>query len=576
MPSPSPIPTTDPRLPSSHRTLLNQSMTMTKPRSMTTTLFNYQKKSVWKMLQREIHPQNVLAPDFLECQSAEDGREPYWLEMTSGRVFKEPVFWTDGTGGIICEDMGTGKTCICISLILHTRHQISTPPIDCPIYVTLSTPHLDGANPPNTIDEAPSLKALAAIATLTSRTPYRHLKRAGLPPHLYKLLRHSPAWYWKYPSTGGVVRRRGRSLSGGQGVRVFVSSATLVVVPDTLVNQWRSELNKHTDGSVKLLVITDTNASIPPALELISYDIVLISYPRFGLEQRRGGLDIFSPSQGCECVGECVCGGGTYRSPLLEVRWLRLIVDEGHAMARKVESSSVVMLASLLECDRRWVCTGTPMPNILQREVVEEEAKDVERFGMLLTEFLKVEPFASLPSRLNFGRGFIFARLPSDEYRMVIAKPFLEHGFRGYEKLKTLMERVMVRNRMEDIERDIQLPPLHTTITPLPFTTPQRHLHNALLSQIATNAVLSQRTDQDYFFHPSNRKFLRHVVDNLHQSCFWYTAGEEFLEQVRSTMENVLEGLEWVKRGDVEYGEEDVRCLKRVRRVLRGVVRSEV
>ena len=38
------------------------------------------------------------------------------------------------------------------------------------------------------------------------------------------------------------------------------------------------------------------------------------------------------------------------------------------------------------------------MPNILQREVLEEETKDLEKFGMLLTEFLKIEPFASSPS----------------------------------------------------------------------------------------------------------------------------------------------------------------------------------
>ncbi|KAJ3050706.1 hypothetical protein HK097_008312, partial [Rhizophlyctis rosea] len=562
MPSPAPFVVTDGRADAESRRLLNECLTMSGPRSMTTTLFNYQKKSVWKMLQRETFPQNVLATDFLECRSADGGRL-YWLEMITGKLYNDPQYWADGTGGVICEDMGTGKTCICIALILHTRHQISSAPVDCCVQVDLNQTYLDSEPTDPTIIEipppCPTLKALAASATMRSRIPYRHLKHTGLQPHIYKLLRNSPAYYMKRPVEGSRSSRR--YSEDNPGVKIYLSSCTLVVVPDTLVNQWRAELNKHTEaGSVKVMVITDTNASIPPAVELLKYDIVLISYPRFGLEQRRGGLD----SRTCSCPESsryCSCSStNTYRSPLLDLRWLRLIVDEGHAMAKKVESGSAVLLASRLDVERRWVCTGTPMPNVLVREVVEEEGRDLEKFGMLLVEFLGVEPWRSSPN----------------EFKNVVAKPFLEKGFRGYEKLKGLMERVMVRNRQEDIERDIQLPPLHEKVVPLHFTPIQRLLHNSLLSQIATNAVLSQREDQDYFFHPSNRKFLRQVVSHLHQSCFWYTGGDEFLDSLRSTAENVVEALDWVEKGKVEYGEEDVEILKRVRRICRGAARSRV
>ena len=157
MPSPRPFRVNGGRVDAESRRLLNQCLTMSGPRNMTTTLFNYQKvymhdftklvpdnasayeaflrqKSVWKMLQRETFPQNVLATDFLQCRSADGGR-PYWLEMTTGKLYNDPQYWADGTGyvsfqcmftlphstysarlslfrGVICEVMGTGKTCI--------------------------------------------------------------------------------------------------------------------------------------------------------------------------------------------------------------------------------------------------------------------------------------------------------------------------------------------------------------------------------------------------------------------------------------------------------------------------------
>ncbi|TPX64543.1 hypothetical protein SpCBS45565_g05781 [Spizellomyces sp. 'palustris'] len=224
-------------------------------------------------------------------------------------------------------------------------------------------------------------------------------------------------------------------------------------------------------------------------------------------------------------------------------------------MARRKEGSPQSALAANLAADRRWVCTGTPMPNVLHCNSDEDE-KDLQKLGSLLSDFLMVEPYASA----------------KDTFRTVIAKPFLEQQFQGYEKLRDLMHRVMVRNRQEDIERDVKLPALYERLVMLDFGRYQRIIHNCLLSFFGTNAILSQREHQDYFFHPSQKKALREAVQNLFSSCFWY-AVSHLPESVASTVENVEEGLQFAEeRG---YSAEDVAQLTAIKATLRDALNDD-
>ncbi|KAJ1934182.1 hypothetical protein FBU59_005782, partial [Linderina macrospora] len=211
-----------------------------------------------------------------------------------------------------------------------------------------------------------------------------------------------------------------------------MSSSTLVVVPDNLIDQWVKEKYKHIDDTsgISMLKIDDATANMPEPQELVAYDLVLISVSRLAREYTPIATNISELGHMCRCWSlghdHCVCDerhqSAMTRSPLLRVHWKRLIVDEGHIMSTKNTMRSLI--AAYIIADRRWVCTGTPTHNLVHATAAtsisgrlsepentprvqdhrthrlhrRDIAADFLQLGVLVAKFLQLDPFALTPA----------------------------------------------------------------------------------------------------------------------------------------------------------------------------------
>lgn len=156
----------------------------------------------------------------------------------------------------------------------------------------------------------PSLRSLMATHVKISATAIRYdvgdevVKNTGL----LQLLEDSPPFYRTFPSPSQLDSRDGRRGAFVPS-SVIVAATTLVVVPTDLVKQWQLEIDSHTDGRLRLLVLRTSKDKFPSPAKLATFDLVLMSVARF--------------SDAAEANS----------TALREVHWKRLVVDEGHALA---------------------------------------------------------------------------------------------------------------------------------------------------------------------------------------------------------------------------------------------------
>ncbi|TPX32967.1 mannose-6-phosphate isomerase [Synchytrium microbalum] len=543
--------------------------------------YAYQKRGISKMLRRELERGVIKHADILELPAVDGGS--YYLQKSTGVVRKflraEEDSFEDVRGGVLCEDMGNGKTYMMLSLISSTRHQTAVPSSEDPTIkdryynplkydVTPFVAYHDKVPISHEEDEHDNersgplpLMALAAQAVL-KHVPMSICK-TRLPKAIWKRLEQCEVYFTR---TVFASNRPMRSTRAVKEWRVHTSSATFVIVPETLIDQWISEFNKHVnDDVVRMLVIKDDDV-IPNALILKRYHIILMGYSRFMKEDEKGGFDFLGIPRACRCpyIGstravDCQClaifrniyGSEElrYESPLVKVHALRLIIDEGHVVSEK--HSRVVSMAKKLSVERKWICSGTPLPNmaVLNREREIVEKLDLEKLGGIL-DFLDLRPYCDVSRKGIKGC-----------FRDVIMRPVLNKSTTAYALLESLLENIMIRSRTEDVERDVTLPPLYERVVSLRLTRLQAQTYNYYVAMAALNAVLSEREHQDYLLHPQNRRHRKVTVDNIIECSFWrpVTGVDGIVEDLNAAIENGQEGLS--KGG--KYSDDDRALLQK-------------
>ncbi|NWX48779.1 HLTF factor, partial [Steatornis caripensis] len=132
--------------------------------------------------------------------------------------------------------------------------------------------------------------------------------------------------------------------------------ATLIVCPLSVLSNWIDQFEQHIHGDfrVNIYVYYGSDRSKDPSV-LSEQDIVLTTY------------NILATDYGIRSD-----------SPLHKVKWLRIVLDEGHTIRNP--NAQQTKAALNLEGHRRWVLTGTPIQN---------SVKDL----WSLISFLKLKPF---------------------------------------------------------------------------------------------------------------------------------------------------------------------------------------
>lgn len=323
-----------------------------------TTMYNYQRRSAAMMLQREVQPGQTLDPRLI-CSEDQQGRK-WYCDLNAGTCLVEPRTYEAARGGICAETMGLGKTLICLALILATRDIPSQIPVEYSVN-TIPVRKTTG-----------SLTNMAAAAIGRTGTPWKSYftdPNAGEYTHekCVEAIKGNPGHYF-LPNP--APRRQSRNPVVIPPRKILLTAATLVIVPANLVQQWRHEIKKHTNG-LKYLVIDTKKEVLPPPEELVDYDIILFSKARFELEARDGtdnmGRYLPTTIKACQCpyIGDtrdrdcsCVKEEAVYRSPLKSLHFKRLITDEGHTFGNSSGNARTmaVTVVDFLQLDAR-VCS---------------------------------------------------------------------------------------------------------------------------------------------------------------------------------------------------------------------------
>ncbi|KAF8517568.1 SNF2 family N-terminal domain-containing protein [Hysterangium stoloniferum] len=617
-------------------------------------LYKYQRRTVARMLQQELDPGHAPDPRYVPIHDAQDSSKFFYLQPSTLEILSSIPSYPQARGGILCEEMGSGKTCIMLGLITATRYQLSSPEESelgipkRPVLTPLSLFHFrskifrearKAAHIQHPTGELPSLVELTSDFVTVSPEFLRDSDRENLRdrPHLSDPLEYNQPFYHVY-SPAPV--KRTQLKAGDQGPRkMYLTTATLIIVPAAILQQWGSEINKHCeDGCLRVLSLHG-NKPVPSARELASrYDIVLLTHEKFRGEWKGRDVDSFHSWETCTCpafwemsrIPRCSCDVKLQRlvSPLVLVRWKRLVVDEGHGAA--TSRSNFARLACELSAERRWIMSGTPTTNLMgvslgllsdrsdtpkmpSSEVLYDgnprgesvtsdydtyageagvvpdstdvnlengdllypsdasgaevrrwttvDNDDLRKVAQMMSEFVKAPPFAG----------------EAKSFKDMVNPALLDKNgprFGAIRVLTQVMSQVMLRHRIEDIEKELPnlLPPKKEKVVKLKFHPLAAKTYNVLQAGIAVNAVDSQRTDKDYLFHKSNRAALRLALDNLAQTMFWRTDQDIF-----DICAAVVRSQDAMKKGqERKIPETDLRLLEESLRIQRDAANDEL
>lgn len=244
---------------------------------------------------------------------------------------------------------------------------------------------------------------------------------------------------------------------------------------------------------------------LPPCEFLAGFQIVITTIQRFANEWKNGSFEqdirrseisneLPGYLEGPEVTEKPVCS-------LLKIYWHRMVIDEGHSMAKGRENSSI-QFASWIYAERRWAMTGTP---------TKHDAAQLNQVKALL-RFLRHDFFFSK------GDGDTF-------WKKAIANRWKGRDLVSFYRLRSLLKLLMRRHTKLDIE-ELPFPSFRKEIVPMSET--EVNTYNTLVSGVQSNILLTSMVGktsgkQDSLLHRNNSRHAREALENVRRVCIGWS-----------------------------------------------------
>lgn len=271
---------------------------------MRSVLHQYQRQSVAAMLERELYSVDIPDPLYIPIRGVQGVPSiEFFLQPGTMEILTELSAVGRMCGGILCEELGTGKTVMTLGLILATIDQLPSPqgsmldprlvltPLALRYFPTEEFSDMrakiaqhqrrrrkdkrgeevaDGLKVPSLVEQLLHL-CCTRRDEVQLHDGLHQLEEISLQHSLHQ---NQPFYYFYDIDPIQAVRSDRNKNKDVIPKKIYLTAATLVIVPPNLFNQWLNEINKHCDDSITSRVYTAKSGSLPSARDLASlYDV---------------------------------------------------------------------------------------------------------------------------------------------------------------------------------------------------------------------------------------------------------------------------------------------------------------